>query len=261
MMFFIYPMEQYQIQQMPKDVNHWQYHLNLNEWCGFSFFLLDRFLTARHTCVAHCPSGMFANVESGQCEECSQGCVMCQTANLCQQCHSGLYMENRKCVVECQRCFFSFIFFSLLNSHKCKTSVTSCSYLSGLLLRGIPKDLECLPCSTGCGSCVESIFHCLSCERPYLLLNNSCVLQCPEGYYANDTECYHCPAHCTECNQYGLCKSKYDRWNSEVERNGRCGKELFWKAILAEQIREMRKGCRRGIDRKCRELCRCCLDC
>lgn len=150
---------------------------------------------------------------------------------------------------------------SLLNSHKCKTSVTSCSYLSGLLLRGIPKDLECLPCSTGCGSCVESIFHCLSCERPYLLLNNSCVLQCPEGYYANDTECYHCPAHCTECNQYGLCKSKYDRWNSEVERNGRCGKELFWKAILAEQIREMRKGCRRGIDRKCRELCRCCLDC
>lgn len=135
----------------------------------------ERFLTARHTCVAHCPSGMFANVESGQCEECSEGCVMCQTANLCQQCHSGLYMENGKCVVECQR--------------------------------GIPKDLKCLPCSAGCGSCVESIFHCLSCERPYLLLNNSCVLHCPEGYYANDTECYRCPAHCTECNQYGLCKN------------------------------------------------------
>uniref|UniRef100_A0A3Q4GXN4 Growth factor receptor domain-containing protein n=1 Tax=Neolamprologus brichardi TaxID=32507 RepID=A0A3Q4GXN4_NEOBR len=92
---------------------------------------------------------------------------------------------------------------SLLNSHKCKTSVTSCSYLSALLLRGIPKDLKCLPCSTGCGSCVKSIFHCLSCERPYLLLNNSCCVgDCPDGYFASmsQQECVHCPSSCLTCS-------------------------------------------------------------
>ncbi|KAM9391469.1 uncharacterized protein KZ484_002947 [Pholidichthys leucotaenia] len=133
------------------------------------------FLTPEHTCKSHCPSDTFANTTSGQCEACSKGCALCHKAQQCLQCHNGLYRENGACVDECHR--------------------------------GMPKGDICQPCAMGCGSCAGNPTYCLSCERPYLLLNNSCRSNCPERFYPNGTECHHCPDHCIECAQDGLCKN------------------------------------------------------
>ncbi|XP_051278441.1 proprotein convertase subtilisin/kexin type 5b isoform X2 [Dicentrarchus labrax] len=134
----------------------------------------DRFLTAQQTCMSRCPSGTFANKASSQCEDCSKGCAMCQGAEQCQRCRSGLYLYNGVCVVECQR--------------------------------GFPQGGVCQLCAPECASCQGNSSYCLSCERPYLLLDHSCRSNCLEGYYAKETECRHCPADCKECNQDGLCK-------------------------------------------------------
>lgn len=89
--------------------------------------------------------------------------------------------------------------------------------LSSLCLfpRGIPQSGVCQPCAPECTSCQGNSSYCLSCEKQYLLLDYSCRSHCPEGYYATETECRHCPAHCRECNQDGMCKSEYAGWSSE----------------------------------------------
>uniref|UniRef100_A0A671VLW9 Proprotein convertase subtilisin/kexin type 5b n=1 Tax=Sparus aurata TaxID=8175 RepID=A0A671VLW9_SPAAU len=133
-----------------------------------------RFLTAQQTCMPRCPPGTFANKMSNQCEECSEGCVMCLDAQPCQRCRNGLYLHNGVCVVDCQR--------------------------------GFPKGGACQPCAPECTSCKGNSSYCMSCETDYLLLDHSCRSHCLQGYYATETECLHCPAHCKDCNQGGLCK-------------------------------------------------------
>uniref|UniRef100_A0A3B5KST8 Proprotein convertase subtilisin/kexin type 5 n=1 Tax=Xiphophorus couchianus TaxID=32473 RepID=A0A3B5KST8_9TELE len=136
------------------------------------------FLTLNHTCVSRCPSGTFGNKTSGQCDPCLSGCVVCQEAQACQRCLTGLYLQNGTCVVECQR--------------------------------GFPQGEECHQCAPECGSCKERSSNCLSCERRFLLLDNSCLSSCPKGYYDNSKECLRCPQHCSECSQDGLCKKCAD---------------------------------------------------
>ncbi|XP_068615246.1 proprotein convertase subtilisin/kexin type 5-like, partial [Brachionichthys hirsutus] len=134
-----------------------------------------RFLTAQQTCVSRCPPGAFANKTSSQCDDCSTGCVLCQDGRQCQRCRSGLHLQDGKCVAECRR--------------------------------GFPRDGACRTCAPECASCQGNSSYCLSCETDYLLLDHSCRSHCLEGFYASETECHRCPAHCRECNQDGLCKN------------------------------------------------------
>ncbi|XP_056135294.1 proprotein convertase subtilisin/kexin type 5-like [Lampris incognitus] len=136
------------------------------------------FLTLQQSCVSHCPPGTFANKTSGQCEDCLPGCVLCQDAWQCQRCRSRptqLYLQDGLCVVDCQR--------------------------------GFPQGDACQPCDPKCLSCQGNASHCLSCASQYLLLNHSCMRQCPEEYYTTEAKCLRCPPNCKECNRDGLCKA------------------------------------------------------
>ncbi|KAM7391946.1 hypothetical protein PAMP_022592 [Pampus punctatissimus] len=146
--------------------------------CMENYFRNSRFLTAQQTCTLRCPSGTFANKVSSQCEACSESCIVCEDAEQCHRCRSGLYLNDGECVEDCQR--------------------------------GFPQDGVCQPCSLECASCQGNQSHCLSCETNYLLLDHSCMTHCPEGYYATERECLRCPANCRECSQDGLCKKCAD---------------------------------------------------
>lgn len=75
--------------------------------------------------------------------------------------------------------------------------------------RGFPADnSECKPCAPPCLTCKEKDSHCLSCQHGYLLLHHSCSATCPQGHYAKQGECHHCPLHCQDCNQDGICASE-----------------------------------------------------
>ncbi|XP_030000063.1 proprotein convertase subtilisin/kexin type 5-like [Sphaeramia orbicularis] len=136
------------------------------------------FLTAQQTCVTRCRPGTFANKASGQCDDCSRGCVVCQDAQHCQKCRKGLYLQDDKCVTSCQR--------------------------------GFPQGVVCQPCVPQCASCQGNASHCMSCDEQYFLVDHSCRSQCPEGYYTSDKECHSCPEDCLECTEDGLCQKCAD---------------------------------------------------
>lgn len=52
--------------------------------------------------------------------------------------------------------------------------------------------------------------NCLACGTSmYLYINNTCLLNCPSGYYGSNEEqlCKPCSAPCLECYNIYLCKS------------------------------------------------------
>ncbi len=100
---------------------------------------------------------------------------------------------------------FSHIWTSTLSCHINETLFFSSLCLSP---RGFPQGDVCQPCAPECASCHGNSSHCLSCEKQYMLQDHSCRSHCLEGYYATGRECRHCPAHCRECNQDGICNSK-----------------------------------------------------
>ena len=106
-------------------------------------------------------------------------------------------------VSRCLSCFISWLH---VKRHRPKTSLILSPHY--LFSRGFPQGGECQPCAPECASCRGNSSHCLSCEGHYFLLDRSCRSSCPKGFYTTDAECRHCPAHCTECNQDGLCNSK-----------------------------------------------------
>ena len=109
------------------------------------------FLTALQMCVSHCPSGTFANKASGQCEDCSKGCVVCRDTQQCNRCLSGLYLQNGVCVVECQRYLSCFLMSWLAREHvpSWYTKATPFSPLTAVFPEGFLKvvNASCVPLS------------------------------------------------------------------------------------------------------------------
>uniref|UniRef100_A0A3B4G7S8 Growth factor receptor domain-containing protein n=1 Tax=Pundamilia nyererei TaxID=303518 RepID=A0A3B4G7S8_9CICH len=62
---------------------------------------------------------------------------------------------------------------------------------------------KCQQCHKHCHGCNgPGKDHCLSCNSPHFLLHNTCVPQCPEGYYVRDQDerlCGRCHFSCKTC--------------------------------------------------------------
>lgn len=148
----------------------------------------------------------------------------------------ALLAQWRVCGGVSEVLFSVFSFLDLhMNMHHHNTSVIPHSFR-----RGFPQGGVCQPCAPECASCQGNSSYCLSCETDYLLLDHSCRSHCVAGYYAIETECHHCPAHCRECNQDGLCESKYiGRERGDVERRikERCCFERTWFRFEAAEYR------------------------
>ncbi|XP_061623990.1 proprotein convertase subtilisin/kexin type 5b isoform X1 [Phyllopteryx taeniolatus] len=144
------------------------------------------FLTSDQTCVSRCPASTFANVTSGRCDSCADGCVACHGADACQRCRAGLYMQHAACVLQCDR--------------------------------GFPEGGTCRPCAVECASCNANASFCLSCEPDRFLLEHRCVRDCPPGYYSKDVQCLRCPPDCIHCNQDGLCLKCADYFFLHIDK-------------------------------------------
>ena len=75
-------------------------------------------------------------------------------------------------------------------------------------------DGECLTCDSKCLECYgPSDSECTSCANDpsdndgYFLLLNSCLDECPDGFYADNIEkkCHPCPSTCSKCLSYDMC--------------------------------------------------------
>ncbi|XP_034997609.2 proprotein convertase subtilisin/kexin type 5 [Hippoglossus stenolepis] len=179
-------------------------------------------------CVPDCPEKFFEDKERGECLSCHPDCALCDGPNAddCDACsdseatlHDGACLaacsahtyrdtvagECKDCDVSCLSCFGP-------NAGSC----TSCR--EGQRLEGhghcVPStnkclphqyadhDGECHPCHKYCHRCTgPRKTQCLSCNPRHLLLNGTCVDECPSGHYEDESgqRCEPCHPSCETC--------------------------------------------------------------
>lgn len=188
------------------------------------------------TCVDDCPSlGYYVDIPLKECKQCHSSCSKCTGSqldhclvcapgflqlmdkNICvQQCPTSYHLDQSRrvcmpCPAQCNECN------SLLECTKCESRlmlvqgrcVSSCSPAHFQT-----DDYECLPCSESCSSCSGNADHCVSCADSYLEFNQTCVEQCPSGFWNDSSrdQCLPCPQGCEMCswqdNEQGLVCTK-----------------------------------------------------
>uniref|UniRef100_A0A8D3DF75 SPC3 n=1 Tax=Scophthalmus maximus TaxID=52904 RepID=A0A8D3DF75_SCOMX len=179
-------------------------------------------------CVRDCPERFFEDKERGECSHCHPDCTLCDgpSSNDCDACtDSEATLHNGACLAacsshtyrdtvtaECKDCDASCL--ACLGPHA--GSCTSCR--EGQRLEGhghcVPsankcsphqyedQDGECHPCHKYCHRCSgPRKTQCVSCNQGHLLLNGTCVDECPPGYHVDESgqRCEPCHPSCDAC--------------------------------------------------------------
>ncbi|XP_068561703.1 proprotein convertase subtilisin/kexin type 5 [Cebidichthys violaceus] len=129
----------------------------------------------RGACLAACPSHTYRDAMTGECKDCDASCLTCSHAGSCTSCREGQRLEG--------------------HGH-CVRSSNNCSPHQYADQAG-----ECHPCHKYCHRCSgPGKAHCLSCNQRHLLLNGTCVDECPRGYYEESGQkCEPCHPSCQSC--------------------------------------------------------------
>ncbi len=132
-------------------------------------------------CVQNCPTGTY--ISQLQCIPCQSNCASCSDYSHCTKCvYPPYHYYNMQCLDNCPSGTYSYIL---------PVNTTATTYLDG----------QCIPCPNSCLTCTTAT-NCQICTNGYYLSNNgSCVIICPQLYYANsDTNiCSNCSSNCQIC--------------------------------------------------------------
>ncbi|XP_065672531.1 proprotein convertase subtilisin/kexin type 6 isoform X3 [Hydra vulgaris] len=182
-------------------------------------------------CVEEVPVGYFARHDgiSSVCEPCHHTCHECLGPDNCISCIGELDNRNKGCVNPCPNQYLS-----QNNCQSCHPGCSSCfgpNYDQCIECNGNfslhtdthtchkvcqrkfyndEKTLTCKPCHSSCASCVGPSFEqCLTCIDKLYFLNNTCVSQCPLGWFKTfDHACARCSSRCNQCiYNFDLCTS------------------------------------------------------
>ncbi|XP_078293059.1 proprotein convertase subtilisin/kexin type 5 isoform X2 [Panthera onca] len=126
-------------------------------------------------CLEECPAGTYYEKETKECRECHKSCRACSSPGTCTTCREGLGVASHgRCV-----------------PHK------ECAPIEYW-----DEALGCKPCHAKCFRCTgPAEDQCRTCPRDSLLLNTTCVQDCPEGHYADEDshQCAPCHSSCRTC--------------------------------------------------------------
>ncbi|XP_078812274.1 proprotein convertase subtilisin/kexin type 5 isoform X2 [Oryzias latipes] len=178
-------------------------------------------------CLASCPPSTYRNADTAECKDCDDSCLTCSGPDddACTSCRDDWKLDGRS---------------------RCTPSVSKCSshqYSDG--------DGKCHSCHKYCHKCWgPGKDHCLSCSQRHLLLNGSCVDECPAGYFKEESgqKCEPCHTSCQTC----------------VGKNGlQC---LTCKAHLFREAKECVETCQLGhygntVSRTCEKCDPSCSEC
>ena len=140
---------------------------------------------------------------------CGYGCASCTTANNCNYCISGYYLNGSICV-------------------QCMSHCSVCHLVSSSIIQNntnvTVQTITCLLCSSGRAlvdnSCVQCTdVNCISCD-----FNTQFCIQCAVTYVADSSGiCISCAKNCDFCDVDGAgtcdvdsCSVGYTRYNSTV---------------------------------------------
>uniref|UniRef100_A0ABI7XV30 P/Homo B domain-containing protein n=3 Tax=Felis catus TaxID=9685 RepID=A0ABI7XV30_FELCA len=126
-------------------------------------------------CLEDCPAGTYYEKETKECRECHKSCRTCSSPGTCTTCREGLGVASHGRCVPHKEC-------------------APVEYWDAAL--------GCKPCHAKCFRCTgPAEDQCRTCPRDSLLLNTTCVQDCPEGYYADEDshQCAPCHSSCRTC--------------------------------------------------------------
>ncbi|KDR81943.1 hypothetical protein GALMADRAFT_114788 [Galerina marginata CBS 339.88] len=160
-------------------------------------------------------NGMIADNNKNECDGCGAKCTSCKIPNF-----TGASTVNQ---LQCTGCLPGFF----LSQGKCVETCPSGTFVS-------PQDnLNCIACSSSCGTCAGSANFCLTCASGQQLASSGqCVSTCPSNTFSSSGSCLKCHPDCASCsgpsfNQCSTCPSE-----RPVLTNGRClptcGKSQFF---------------------------------
>ncbi|XP_034048082.1 proprotein convertase subtilisin/kexin type 5 [Thalassophryne amazonica] len=129
-------------------------------------------------CLDPCPSHTYRDTLTGECKDCDASCLTCVGPHTgsCSSCREGHKLDSR--------------------GH-CEPPINKCPSH-----HYADQDGECHPCHKYCQRCSgPSKNSCLSCNQGHLLLNGTCVDDCPPGYYEDERmhKCDTCHVSCQSC--------------------------------------------------------------
>ena len=145
------------------------------------------------SCISDCEVGFYYDHDQASCQSCSLYCVECATsATTCQSCVTEgtyeAYLFDNSCMENCPTGYYGDVAVHI-----------------------------CYACDILCSACQSSSSNCSSCQtegtNQAFLLNNSCLLKCPEGHFGNQSvhECNQCDPKCVACeesaNNCSVCQS------------------------------------------------------
>jgi len=137
------------------------------------------FFEANNCCLESCPINFFIN-QSNFCEACHSTCRSCNgnSEYNCTSCE-GLYLYNSTCLVDCPPGYWQ-----NSSNFTCQFCDPTCNECSG------PASNECINCLLG---------------GDRWLYQNSCLLECPAGFYQENStyECLPCNEMCLTCYDSG----------------------------------------------------------
>ena len=188
--------------------------------------------TNKCTCDS-CNDGYYLN--NHDCLKCDDNCKSCQNEpTICTGCKDNYFWKNDKCY-ECTECKETQPYScrcrscdegKYLDNEQCKDCQHPCQTCDVEPQRcGSCKEgyyfyqYKCYECYERCKYCKSSPdsfgHHCTECKENYVILNDSCLENCPEGYYENTTQksCELCNPLCKtrgeDCNKCESCKDGY----------------------------------------------------
>ncbi|KAL4463156.1 hypothetical protein ABPG74_007157 [Tetrahymena malaccensis] len=136
-----------------------------------------------NTCVDKCPTGFYSD-KNQFCQKCQDFCVFCNSNDSCLQCEENRYFQDGFCRENCSNGYFVSTQETTNGQQICEQCDESCLTCTG------PSENECVTCR----------------EDLIVYQGNSCLSQCPEGYFKkskntslNISKIKNSPYYCARC--------------------------------------------------------------
>ncbi|GFX25147.1 furin-like protease 2 [Trichonephila clavipes] len=134
----------------------------------------SRYVWHEGHCIEQCPEGSF-NAQD-ECIPCEEHCSRCKNTEKCLSCNEGFVLHFGKCYRSCPVGYYD-------NGKK-----------------------ECNTCHPECHHCIGgSNSNCTSCPVGYLLVQHTCIPQCPDSFFLvmnveEENHCLPCYSTCKTCS-------------------------------------------------------------
>ena len=187
----------------------------------------------KSSCNLNCDvsSNYFAYLSNGNCVGCTSPCYTCIDEKTCKSCTSDYVLQDTTCQKNCNTNYYPQNNVCYLCDSNCATCVnspitcTSCNTIQGYYLNTITSTCtndctsiaenyfkassgKCEKCDSNCKKCLGNSANCTLCypssTLPYLY-QNTCLSECPAGFFINGTFCDSCVSPCINCKAKNTC--------------------------------------------------------